>query len=175
MINGRELRREEIPTVWSIDRSEVIENVYVITNGELKLRPDHFNVRGWPPGEVEKYTPLLVDCHERGGWFYGLFEDGLLVGVAVLEQRFIGKSGDRLQLKFLQVSRAFRGRGLGKRLFEMAKGVARKKGAAGLYISATPSEHTVNFYMQQGCKLAQEPDPELWELEPEDIHLECDL
>jgi GNAT superfamily N-acetyltransferase len=169
------LRREEIPALWSIDRSERIENVYILTDGELRLRPDHFNVRGWPTGEVEKYTPLLVDCHDRGGWFYGLFDDGLLVGVAVLEQRFIGKSEDQLPLKFLQVSRAFRGRGLGKRLFEMAKGVARKKGAGGLYISATASEHTVNFYMQLGCKLGHEPDLELWELEPEDIHLECIL
>jgi hypothetical protein len=41
-----------------------------------------------------------------------------------------------------------------------------------MYISATPSEHTVNFYLALGCQLAAEPDSELLELEPEDIHLE---
>jgi hypothetical protein len=44
-----------------------------------------------------------------------------------------------------------------------------------MYISATPSEHTVDFYMRLGCRLAAEPDPELYAFEPEDIHLECDV
>ena len=172
MISGRELRKEEIPTIWSIDRSEVIENIYFLVQGELVLRPDYFNVPGWPPGEAEKYTPLLIDCFERGGWFYGLFDDGQLIGTAVLEHKLIGRDRDRLQLKFLHVSHAYRGRGLGRRLFEMAKGVAQERGAGGLYISATPSEHTINFYLQLGCRPAQEADRELWELEPEDIHME---
>jgi hypothetical protein len=42
-----------------------------------------------------------------------------------------------------------------------------------MYISATPSENTVNFYMRLGCEIASEPDPELLAREPEDIHLEC--
>ena len=42
-----------------------------------------------------------------------------------------------------------------------------------MYISATPSEHTINFYLRQGCVVASEVDPELFALEPEDIHLVC--
>ena len=53
---------------------------------------------------------------------------------------------------------------------------ATKKGpkarAKKLYISATPSKHTVDFYMSLGCKSASEINPELFELEPEDIHLD---
>jgi len=64
---------------------------------------------------------------------------------------------------------------LGTQLFELAKATAREKGARPLYISATPSEKTVNFYLRLGCAVAGEPDPELIELEPEDIHLECDV
>jgi hypothetical protein len=41
-----------------------------------------------------------------------------------------------------------------------------------MYISATPSENTVNFYQYLGCVLTEEVDAELFELEPEDIHLE---
>jgi hypothetical protein len=52
---------------------------------------------------------------------------------------------------------------------------AKQRGAKRMYISATPSEHTINFYLRLGCKVAPEPDPELFELEPEDIHLEYDL
>jgi len=130
---------------------------------------------GWPPGEAERYTPLLEDCYDRGGWFYGLFEDKRLIGAAVLESRFIGKSKDQLQLKFLHISRPYRGRGLGRRLFALAALEAHRRGARRLYISATPSEHTIGFYVAMGCRVAPERDPDLFALEPQDIHLEYDL
>jgi len=61
---------------------------------------------------------------------------------------------------------------LGRRLFEMAKVEANQREAKRLYISATPSEHTINFYLRLGCTVTRQPDPELFMLEPEDIHLE---
>lgn len=170
---GRELLREEIEQVWNIDRSEVIENIYRIENGALVLIPQPFDIPGWPPGEVEKYTPILLDCFDRGGWFYGAFDHAELIGLVVLESKRIGKHKDQLQLKFLHVSRSYRNRGLGTQLYELAKATARERGGRRLYISATPTENTVNFYLRLGCAVAREPDPELFDLEPEDIHLEC--
>ncbi len=175
MIVGKELVREEIILVWSIDRSEVIENVYYFENGNLVLKPEFFDMRSWPPGEAEHYTPFLVDCYDRGGWFYGLFDGEILIGVAILESKFIGADKDQLQLKFLHVSNSYRGQGWGKKLFELSKNKAKKNGAKRLYISATPSEHTINFYRSLGCTVTKELDPELFELEPEDIHLECEV
>ena len=175
VITGRELLREEIERVWNIDRSEVIDNIYHLENGTLVLRPEHHDVPGWPPGEAEKYTPILLDCFDRGGWFYAAFEHSELIGMVVLESKRIGKHKDQLQLKFLHVSSSYRNRGLGTQLFELAKATARERGAKRLYISATPSENTINFYLRSGCAVTGEPDPELIELEPEDIHLECDV
>jgi predicted N-acetyltransferase YhbS len=130
---------------------------------------------GWPPGEAALYTPLLLECFDGGGWFYGLFDEPRLIGAVILENKFIGSHKDLLQLKFLHVSSAYRKQGLGDRLYELAKDKARLLGAKGLYISATPSENTVNFYLRRGCVLTKEPDPQLFQLEPEDIHLECAL
>ena len=175
MITRRELLREEIEQVWNIDRSEVIDNIYHLENGTLVLRPEHHDVRGWPPGEAEKYTPILLDCYDRGGWFHGAFDHAGLVGTVVLESKFIGKHKDQLQLKFLHVSSSYRNKGLGTQLFELAKSSARERGAKRLYISGTPSENTVKFYLRLGCAVAGKPDPELFELEPEDIHFECDV
>lgn len=174
-MTGRELLRQEIEQVWKIDRSEVIDNVYRLENGALALRAEHHDVRGWPPGEAEKYTPILLDCFDRDGWFYGLFDHGDLIGAVVLESKRIGRNKDQLQLEFLHVSCAYRKRGLGERLFELAKATARERGAKRLYISATPSENTIRFYSRMGCTVAREPDPELVEREPDDIHLECDV
>lgn len=175
MISGRILKRDEVKGVWAIDRSEVIDAVYYLENGALVLKPEHYDMQGWPRGAAEKYTPVLEACYDRGGWFYSLFDNERLIGVAVLESRFIGKNRDQLQLKLLHLSHAYRNRGLGKQLFELAKDEARRRGARQLYISATPSEHTIDFYLGLGCRVTTEPDPELFELEPEDIHLECEV
>ena len=175
MIAYRELIREEIERIWTIDRREVIENVFHLENGSLVLRPEHYDMQGWSPGEPELYTPHLYKSFDRGGWFCGAFDGATLVGVAILDNKFIGRDKDQLQLKFLHVSRGYRKLGLGRQLFDLARDKARERGAKRLYISATPSEKTVNFYLKRGAVVTNEPDPELFELEPEDIHLECDI
>ena len=169
----RELRRDEIDRVWTIDRRETIRTIYRLVDGELVAEHGVFDAPGWPPGESEKYTPLLYACYDRGGLFYGAFEGEHLLGAAVLDNRFLGRNRDLLQLEFLHVSADARGRGIGARLFAVAQDAARARGAAGLYISATPSEHTLAFYRRFGCTIADEPDPALLALEPEDIHLVC--
>ena len=167
----RELQRHEIETIWSIDRSEVIDNIYYYEDGELVLRPEHYDMHGWPPDGGPADAPLFYACYDRGGTFYGAFDDGDLVGVAVLEAEFIGRNEDQLQLMFMHVSQGYRGQGVGTTLFEMAAEKARALGARQLYVSATPSENTVHFYLGRGCVLADEVDPDLYEMEPEDIHL----
>jgi predicted N-acetyltransferase YhbS len=175
MIAGRLLQRAEIAKAWTIDRSEVIEAIYTVAGGDLSLHQEYFNMHGWPPGESEIYTSLLVECFDRGGWFYGLFDDGVLIAVAILDNQWIGERGDLLQLKFLHVSCAYRDQGIGRRLFDLAANEARRRGAKGIYVSATPSEHTIKFYVARGCKVTTNPDPELYALEPEDIHLVCEI
>ncbi len=175
MIEERALSRDEIEDVWGLDRSEVIDCIYYYEDDALVLKPEHYDMRGWLPGMPERAALQLEDCYDRGGWFHGLFDDGRLVGVAVLESKFMGRNGDQLQLTFMHVGSAYRDQGLGRRLFESARAAARERGAKSLYISATPSEHTVNFYLGRGCRVTAEPDPELFALEPEDIHLVCDV
>jgi len=172
----QELTRKQVEQIWAIDRREIIDCVYYFEDGQLVLKPEHYDMQGWPPGEPEKYTPILHDCFDRGGTFYGAFEGSKLVGVAVLESRFMGRHRDQLQLTFLHVGHSYRKTGLGRELFEKAVEKARATcGARKLYVSATPSENTVNFYLHLGCVVTQEVDPQLFALEPEDIHLEYHL
>lgn len=175
MVEIRKLERHELPGLWAIDRSEVIERVYRLDGAELVLCAEHHDVRGWPPGEPEHYGPILLDCFEHGGTFYGGFDAGRLAGAAVLESRFIGRARDTLQLKFLHVGQDHRRAGLGGRLFDLVVGAARTRGARRLYVSATPSENSVGFYLRRGCRVTEEVDPELHALEPEDIHLVLDI
>ncbi|MCY1186452.1 hypothetical protein D9M73_273290 [compost metagenome] len=58
---------------------------------------------------------------------------------------------------------------------QAAKESAKQLGANKLYISATPSRRTVDFYIKHGAEQLNAPDQQLWQLEPEDIHLLCTL
>lgn len=169
----RPLTREQIEQVWTIDRSEIIENIYTIKDGELVLHPEFCDARGWEEGEAEKYTPLLQESFDRGGKFFGAFDGEKLAGAGIVDSVWRGPNRDLLQLSFLHVSHAYRGRRLGVELFEHCREAAKALGATGLYVSATPSEHTVNFYRYLGCAVTATPDPELSAMEPEDIHMVC--
>jgi predicted N-acetyltransferase YhbS len=171
----RQLERHEIRDLWSIDRTERVEHVYRYENGELVLVPEHHETRRWPPGEPEHYGPILRDCLDHGGTCYGAFDREVLIGGAVLESRFIGPAKDQLQLKFLHVSNGHRWAGLGRTLFEMALTRARELDARRLYVSSTSSENTVRFNLGLGCRVTNEVDPDLFALEPDDIHLTCDI
>lgn len=167
--------RDELLQIWEIDRREVIDAVFHFEQGALILKPEHWDMQGWPPGKAVKDTPLLYECFDQGGWFYGLIDNKRFIGVVILENTFMGKNKDQIQLTFLHVSRDYRNKGLGRQLFEQARTRARERGAKQLYISATPSEHTINFYFKAGAVVTDEPDAALYQLEPEDIHLVCDV
>lgn len=169
----RALERSEIEQIWTIGRREVVEHIYHLEDGELRLRPAYFDLQGWPPKSVRTMTPLLYESFDRGATFYGAFEENQLVGVAVLDTIWPGLRRDLLQLEMMHVSRDYRAQGLGSRLFEQARAAARERHARGLYISATPSENTIRFYQRHGSVVMGTPDPDLFALEPEDIHLEC--
>lgn len=169
----RPLRRDEIERIWTLDRSERIEHIYELRDGTLHLRDAPFDAVGWPPGTPEKETPLLRACFDRGGDFTAAFAGERLAGIVVLDRRPVTTRPDLLQLLLLHVGRDHRRQGLGARLFRQAQERARTWGAAGLYVSATPTENTIRFYLGLGCTLIPRPDPHLFAQEPEDIHLEC--
>jgi GNAT superfamily N-acetyltransferase len=93
----------------------------------------------------------------------------------VVDTKPIRTAPDHLQLLYLYVSRSVRGQGVGTALLAEAVEAARILGANALYISATPTENTVNFYFHRGASLIAEPDPDLFAAEPDDVHLTCPL
>lgn len=174
MVTYRLLSRDELPSIWTIDRSERIERIYVMRDGELVLEDHHVDVPGWPPGQPERYAAEFEADFDAGSWFLGAWDRETLAGVAELDRQPLTTQGGALQLKFLHVSRPYRGKGVGVELFERARTEAARCGAPAMYISATESEHTVQFYFARGCRLNPAPDPDLFALEPKDIHLLVD-
>ena len=98
-----------------------------------------------------------------------------MIAVSALESAFIGRNQDQLQLYFHHVDSRYRHKGIGGELLIKVIAKAKKFGAKKLYISATPSKNTIDFYMHMGCRLTPDINSTLYRLEPEDIHLELEL
>jgi N-acetylglutamate synthase-like GNAT family acetyltransferase len=98
-----------------------------------------------------------------------------LIAVSALESEFIGKEKDQLQLYFHHVDSQYRHKGVGGKLLRKVRAKAKNLGAKKLYISATPSKNTIEFYMHVDCRLTSDLNSKLYKLEPEDIHLEFTL
>lgn len=174
-MNYRILTREEIQGLRNIHRGEKIENFYYIKDDKLKLKNEFCNVGGWDPEELESLIKRLYELYDRGGAIYGAFINRSIVGMVAIDNKFIGESRDQLKLDILYIDKDHRKKGIGKKLVDLTRITARELGASKLYISATPTQNTVDFYIGIGCELASEIDKGLFELEPEDIHLELKL
>ncbi len=109
---------------------------------------------------------------EAGGVLLGVFDGDRLAGFAVYDP---SRPEGAVSLAALHVSRAHRGRGIGRTLTDEVVRLARAAGARRLYVSATPTRHTVDFYRKRGFEPLAVPDAKLFALEPDDIHLELKL
>ncbi len=163
----------ELGRIAEIDRTEHVTTGYVHERGMLRRESVDWRVPRWPmqgeafsvQAQIERIRPVLDD----GGVMLGAFEEGgSFVGFAVLRY---GLTSRMAQLDALFVSRAYRRRGIATRLTSHVASLAEADGADQLYVSATPSESAVGFYISQGFQLAGEVHEELYTLEPEDIHM----
>jgi ribosomal protein S18 acetylase RimI-like enzyme len=169
---------EHVALVATIDRSEHVEMQYRMVDGQLHEIPATITeVPAWDPtgsgphsvaAEIEFCTSVVA----RGGVLLGAFDGEVLVGLAIVHPSFEPRLA---WLAFLHVSQPFRRRGAAQALWNTAVAIAVASGARSIYVSATPTESAVGFYLRQGCRLADPVHPELFAAEPEDIHLTCSL
>jgi GNAT superfamily N-acetyltransferase len=171
----RGLFREEIEKLSEIDRSEVVEFNYRLSHGKLELFDYYCEIKRFSETKLVQLKTGLYHLYDGGGAIYGALCENKLVGIASLDSRFRGENLNRLQLALLHVDKNYRKCGIGKHLVELVAEKARKLGAQQLYISAAPIKNTVEFYMKLGCKLTAELEADLFELEPEDIHMELNI
>lgn len=166
-----ELPASALPRLAELDRSQNVTTAYRIHDGRLQAYPVDWHAPRWSQERVGGSVAALSAELDAGGTCFAIEADERLAGVAVLGNRPLGSNGSLLELVFLHVTNEQRGRGIGARLFTSAAERARTRGATGLYISATPSKPTVDFYIARGATLSDHPDEDRYTREPDDIHL----
>jgi len=172
-IEFKRLARVELSKVAEIDRTERIDLIYEQHGTELEERRGNWSSPGWDPHghgqhSVEAQRHTLERYVDAGGIALGAFTKGRLVGIGVVVPHL---RPEIAQLAFLHFSEEFRATGIGRRLSDQLDLIARDAGDTEIVVSATPSENTVRFYMHRGYELMARALPELYELEPEDVHM----
>lgn len=174
-ISYRRLGRDEARLLGVIDRAEQIDGMYRVLGGLLQLHPARLEVPGWAPEELAAYVWRIEALHDAGGVVLGAWDGSQLVGLGSLEVGGVGGDRTVLKLDMLYVGASHRNRGIGRELTKLLSVEARARGAKVLYVSATPHRNTVEAYLRMGARVLATPDPKLFELEPEDVHLTIDL
>ncbi len=172
-IRYERLERLDLARIGDIDRTERIETLYVQHGTELEELSGDWSARPWfAAGDGEhSVAAQQSECEhylDAGGTALGAFDGERLVGIGIVAPRI--RPGVA-QLAYMHVSNGYRGQGIGVRLTDELERIAREAGDSELVVSATPSENTVRFYLGRGFELDAEPLPELFELEPEDVHM----
>ena len=164
---------DEMQRLKEIDRTETIRIEYVVENGQLHKMDVNwdtptFLLEGEGEHTVSQQLKFCLDHLRAGGRSMGAFHGEKFVGVCVMRPNI--RRG-MAQLAFLHVSNGYRRWGIGSRLAREVIKEAKTSAADRIYVSATPSGSSVGFYLSHGFDLVEDVIPELFDLEPEDVHM----
>jgi ribosomal protein S18 acetylase RimI-like enzyme len=171
------LTAADLPRIAEIDRSEVIRVGYVVRDGTLRRidvewdSPD-FVKEGDGPHSVASQVAFCRRHLEAGASALGAFDGERLVGIGVVTPEIRPRMA---QLAYLHVSAPYRRTGIASEIAGRLLAIARERGATHVYVSSTPSQSAVGFYRRLGFEPTREPLPELYALEPDDIHMILEL
>lgn len=174
MITIKQLEKSQITLLRQIDRSEYIDTNYIYQEGVLETIVVDWDVPTWSDGTGDHSVGRLIESCQSvlaaNSVLLGAFDEDNVAGIAILRHDL---TDTMAQLALLHVSRAYRRQGVARQLTEEMIRLAKLKGATEMYVSATPSGSAVGFYTNQGFKVAppERIHPELYESEPEDIHM----
>ena len=172
MTTIRAMAATELARIAEMDRSERITQQYKQRGETLDLIDVDIDAPRWgAPGEatiehrIDEWTRLITE----GGILLGAFDGDQLIGFAVY-MRASPETPARLAV--LHVTNPWRRHGVGRELTAEVVRLARTEGVQRLYVSATPTRGTVDFYTSQGFVPLATPNERLFALEPEDVHME---
>ncbi|MEM8884360.1 MAG: GNAT family N-acetyltransferase [Planctomycetota bacterium] len=167
----RTLIVDDFARLPEIDRSESATGLYRMDDGTLAFDAKPVEIAPWTTDDGPRSASALAAfCREHldaGGDAFVVERDTQLSGIAVAGYAI---APDTAQLAVLYVSRHARRIGVARALIARCYEAARARGARDMYVSATPTDSAVGFYLSEGFAPTK-PLPHLLALEPDDIHM----
>lgn len=155
-------RRQQVTEVWRRNGNEM----------ELVYQPF---VEDWDAELRRAAAERMLGNLRRGYFGTGAFDGGKLVGWTFYGNELIGERKNYVELHMFHVSELYRGKGIGRRVFEASLPLVRETGAERIFISSHSAKESQAAYKALGCVPARELFREAAEMEPFDIQLEFEL
>jgi len=152
----------------SYERKQEVKRVYR-REGSGYILVDMPYTEDW---SLDKKRQVAADISSNEYISYIASDDGKVIGFIGLIKRL---NNEYMILDLMHVSQMYRGTGIGRKLFSLAKQEAKKAGAKALYISACSSEETIAFYKAMGAELKDDPIKEIADEEPYDLQMICNV
>jgi len=168
MITVRHMESEEVESIRELDVSESDTIVYKWIGGQIVAVSEQWQRPRWDASECDKRISKIRERLAKGEALIGAFDKDLLVGAAIFRPHL---DPGRSELAGLWISRKYRRQGIATQLTREVERLAQKAGITALYVSACPSRSAVGFYRSRGFRPTQNVNKELYEQEPEDIHM----
>ncbi|XMB72900.1 GNAT family N-acetyltransferase [Mycoplasmatota bacterium WC30] len=154
------------------NRHQTTEQIAFVDGFLIKHKKLRFEEE-WDESKLESVSNYLKEISLKGGKVITAFHNDVVIGFANIDPNLFFNC--YLNVPYIHVSYEYRGKGIGKKLFNMLCEEAVKLGAKKLYISGHPAKETQVFYKKTGCVLAKKINQKLYDIEPGDIQLEKDL
>ena len=173
-ITYRQLASSECERINEIDASIFIKRAWRKVDGVMQWVERNIQDDDYPDG-YENHLATLKQTFEDGGFAIGAFDGGRLIGFCSVNRGVFGKQYKYVLLDQTFISKEYRGKGIGKKLFFMSAEKAQQWGVDKFYICAASFEETLAYYTSLGCENAKEINQELYESDEYDIQLEYDF
>lgn len=157
------------------NRHQVVTKVWRTKNGKKFIKDISFVEQWSKEKKIKVVANELTNTIINNGTVFGAFYNNRLIAFASIDSKFLGEKSEYIQLLLLQVSKEYRNRGIGKKLFYICADEAEKMGAKKLYISGHSSIETQAFYKSVSCVDAKWIYQNQVQLEPYDYQLEYNL
>ena len=164
------LSRENM-SEYSLDhfvRKQNVSWVYLNKRGKYRLE-EHPFIDDWTLSRKREKALELISGELVS---FGAFLKDEIIGFIGLKRTLYG---ERMIVDTMHVSAPYRGRGVGRKLFQQAISEAKKCEAKELYISACSSKETIVFYRAMGAELAKKPIAEIAAEYPIDLQMICHI
>lgn len=154
----REMNPEELFRIGEVNRSEKVIAEYIPQPdttgfGLVAVCTPHHPPQSIPPWGKEGVESRAADWKkqvDRGGFLYGAFDNGRLVGFALLGPI---RSDDSIELVALFVDADYRRTGIGTMLMNQVEERALAMGADAMFLYANPTVSSVDFYQKSGFQI----------------------
>jgi len=154
-IEIKELKIEDINDDFLIDFNRYLEIIdyYIKDNEEwIIVYNENKSTITWDKKYKEHKTENIIKIINDNGFVIGAYENNNLIGFACLVSKVFGTKKQYIELKYLFISKGYRDKGIGRKLFLLCVNKAKEMGVKKIYLRAGKSLETQKIYLTNNCK-----------------------